>query len=192
MYNKLWIGIFLAILSFSLYAAKNKAVRTVNSVELDRYLGTWYEIASIPNRFEAKCVANSKSEYSLVEMDLIKVINSCDTQNGTYSIEGRGKIKDKKTNAKFGVTFTNFISWVYLFEGNYWVLDVADDYSYAVVGEPGRRYAWILSRSESLSDHLLERAYRVLNKNSYDTCLVFTSVQSHGIQERKPLCDIFD
>lgn len=192
MYKKLILIVGVILVMASAYAQKNKVVQTIEKLEIDRFLGTWYEIASAPTRFQKNCVANSKADYSLMEIDLLKIENSCDTKNGTTIAEGRAKIKDTKTNAKLTVTFTKFISWVYLFGGDFWVLDIASDYSYALIGEPGKRYAWVLSREQTLSDIKLERAYKILNKNGYDTCLVFTTAQSNGIQERRALCDIFE
>lgn len=166
-------------------------VQTVENVDLDRYLGTWYEIASIPQSFQRQCVGNTVAEYSLTKSNTIKVLNSCDTKTGARkTAEARAKVVDKETNAKLKVTFVKIFDWVYSFGGNYWILDLAEDYSYAVVGDPSAEYAWILSRTPQLSFDDLTRANANLLKNGYDTCKVLTSIQDGGFSERKPLCEV--
>lgn len=166
-------------------------VQTVNYVDLNQYIGRWYEIASIPQSFQKMCVANTTADYSFAEKNLIKVLNSCDTAKGERkTAEARAKVKDKKTNAKLRVTFVKIFDWVFSFGGNYWILDLAEDYSYAVVGDPTTNYAWILSRSPVLPFNDLVTAEKKLSANGYDTCKVLTSIQTGGFSERKPLCEV--
>lgn len=165
-------------------------VTTVAHVDLNRYLGKWYEVASIPQFFQKQCVGNSTAEYSFAEKGRIRVFNSCDTASGKRSAaEGRAKIVDSQSNSKLKVTFVKLIGWIFWFGGNYWILDLADDYSYALIGDPTTKYAWILSRSPSMPMKDFIHAEQKFKSEGYDTCKILTSVQTEGLPERIPLCD---
>lgn len=167
-----------------------KEVTTVPQVELEKYLGKWHEIASIPQFFQRKCVSNVTAEYSLDEPNTIKVINSCDQEDGKRKVaEGRARIEDDKSNAKLKVTFVKLIRWIYAFGGDYWVIDLASDYRYAVVGHPSREYAWILSRTPNMSEEDLIVVSNNLLNQGYDLCKIFTSKQDGGLNIKAPLCE---
>lgn len=189
-----WLLIAFLVLGSNAFAMGGPSpsnVQTVDYVDLNRYLGTWYEIASIPQSFQRQCVGNTTAEYSLTKANTIKVLNSCDTKSGARkTAEARAKIVDKDSNAKLKVTFVKIFNWVYSFGGSYWILDLAEDYSYAVVGDPTTEYAWILSRTPQMSHEDLVAANENLVKNGYDTCKVLTSIQNGGFSERKPLCEL--
>jgi len=119
---------------------------TVDHVDADRYLGTWYEIARYPAPFQEGCVATS-ANYSAREDGGIRVVNRClvDALDGELrEAEGRARVVDTETNAKLKVTF------FWPFYGDYWVLALGPDYEWSLVGEPGRRYLWILSRTRQM------------------------------------------
>lgn len=121
----------------------------VKAVDLDRYLGLWYEIGRYENRFEKGCEAVT-AEYKKREDGLIQVINTCrhDSVDGEVEIaEGRAKVVEGSDNAKLKVSF---FGPFYL--GNYWVLDHAEDYRWSIVGEPSGRYLWILARAPLTGD----------------------------------------
>ena len=112
---------------------------TVKKVDLNRYLGRWYEIATIPQRFEKGC-AYTTAHYSIDEEGAIIVKNSC-LSNGQLKVAtGKAWVTDPVSNAKLDVQF------FWPFRGKYWIIDLAEDYSYALVGHPNRKYLWILSR----------------------------------------------
>nr|BFD62772.1 hypothetical protein BdHM001_14530 [Bdellovibrio sp. HM001] len=164
---------------------------TVPYVDLNKYLGKWYEVASIPMFFQKQCIGNTTAEYSAAEDGMIQVLNSCDTESGGRSMaEGRAKVVDTESNAKLKVTFVKIIGWVFGFGGDYWILDLAPDYSYALVGDPTRQYAWILSRQPSLGAEVYVALEQKLKMLGYDTCLIKTSIQSGGISQRQPLCEL--
>lgn len=174
---------------FSLFTL-GAEISTAGQVDLHRYLGKWYEIASIPQSFQKQCIGNTTAEYSLVEDGLIKVVNRCDTASGMVSvIEGRARVVDLKTNAKLKVTFVKLFDWIFAFGGDYWILDVAPDYSYALVGDPSLKYAWILGRAPALSTEDLQKAEAQFRSLGYDTCEILTSVQAGGVSKRVPLCE---
>lgn len=125
---------------------------TVQSVDLNRYLGKWYEIARITQVFEEGCVAVT-AEYSLDGDGDIAVKNSCRKErlDGELKVaHGTAKIVDTLTNSKLKVSF------FWPFYGPYWILELGADYEYAVVGSPDRETLWILSRSPRMDNALVD------------------------------------
>ncbi len=168
-----------------------KAPPTVGYVDLNRYIGKWYEVASIPQSFQKQCVKDVIAEYSFAEKQRIKVLNTCTQSDGSRdTVGGRAKVVDKETNAKLRVTFVKiFNQWIFPFGGNYWILDLAEDYSYSLVGDPSLKYAWILSRTPQSSKSLFVNAESKFKLLGYDTCKIMTSVQTGGESKRTPLCE---
>lgn len=182
------VGLFLSCTSAKL---SENEVQTAPSVDLNKYIGKWYEVASIPQSFQKQCVGNTIADYSFGEKNLIVVINSCDTKTGKRSVsEGRAKIVDTNTNSKLKVTFVKLIDWIFAFGGNYWILDVDPGYNYALIGDPSRQYAWILSRTPNLPEEILVQAEKHFKAQGYDTCQILSSVQTGGFVDRKPICEI--
>ena len=183
----------LAVLSVKAVEVRaQQELPVVSFVDLNQYLGKWYEIAAIPQSFQKNCVRNTTAEYSKSEGDeLIKVINSCDKADGSREVaEGRAKVVDASTNAKLKVTFVHVFDWIFLFGGDYWIIDLAPDYSYAVVGHPDRTYAWILARTPAMAVEQLKSIEMKIKSLGYDTCQILTSIQTGGLQERIPLCQL--
>jgi apolipoprotein D and lipocalin family protein len=145
-------------------AGDEQPLDVVESVDLDRYLGRWYEIASYPMYFQRGCTATT-ADYSLREDGLIKVINSC--RKGTLDgklkqAKGKAKVVDTETNAKLKVSFFG------PFWGDYWIIDLDPDYRWAVVGGPKRKYLWILSRTPQMDEALYEEIIGRLPAKGYD------------------------
>jgi apolipoprotein D and lipocalin family protein len=146
---------------------EERPVTTVDKVDLDRYAGLWYEVAKIPNRFQKKCVRGATAEYSLREDGRITVVNRCFKEDGQMDeVEGVAKIVDAASNAKLKVSFVSFIGWR-PFWGDYWVVGLDEDYQWAVIGTPDRKYGWILARTPTLSDDALEEIFAILEQNGY-------------------------
>jgi apolipoprotein D and lipocalin family protein len=127
---------------------------TVESVDLARYAGTWYEIARLPMWFQRHCV-DSKAVYTTRPDGKIRVHNECMTTSGqVQQAEGVATVIDRTTNARLAVTFDNWFAWLIgsSREGNYWIFDLDPDYRTAMVGTPDHRYLWILSRTQTLDD----------------------------------------
>lgn len=119
----------------------------VEHVDLARYAGLWHEAARLPNQFERDCVA-ATATYTQREDGLVGVRNVCTKADGSTSdVDGRAKIVDAASNAKLKVSFFGPF-----FFGDYWVIDLAPDYSWAIVGEPRGRYLWVLTRAEKIDD----------------------------------------
>jgi apolipoprotein D and lipocalin family protein len=119
--------------------AQDKPLATVQYVELDKYLGRWYEIAAFPQSFERGC-SHTYAEYSLNTDGSIHVRNTCIKDGKVKVANGKATVTDTKTNAKLAVQF------FWPFKGKYWIIGLGHDYSYALVGHPNRKYLWILGR----------------------------------------------
>ena len=161
----------LAVLSLtaSLQAQRPGPVRTVERVDLERYLGDWFEIARFPNRFQRRCTGNVKASYARRPDGRIGVINRCQTAEGPISAEGVARIVDSRTSARLKVRFAPaWLSWLPPVWGDYWILGLADDYTWAVVGSPDRQYLWILARTPALGDPYAA-AVRVARDNGFET-----------------------
>jgi apolipoprotein D and lipocalin family protein len=155
-------------------------VTPVENVDLQRYAGKWYEIARLPNKFQRKCESNTTAEYSLLPDGKIRVVNSCRKADGTYTeAEGIARKEDPDgTNARLKVRFApSWLGWLPFVWGTYWVIDLASDYSYAVVGEPSRKYLWILSRTPEMSEDIREPILARLKTMGYDTEKLIYTVQ---------------
>jgi apolipoprotein D and lipocalin family protein len=171
--------VFIAavLLCWSLAAkAGSMPMKTVDHVDLKRYAGKWYEIARIPNRFQKKCARNVTAEYTL-KGDAVEVQNACvKADDSTTVIRGKARVADKATNAKLRVTF------FWPFSGDYWILgldpDPAPDYRWAVVGAPGQKYLWILSRTPSLAATEMEQALSIAEQNGYSRASVVKTPQT--------------
>lgn len=140
-----------------------KSLQTVNHVDLNRYLGKWYEIARYAHRFQEGC-ATSMATYSLRDDGKISVVNECYEKSSGKLRQARGKawVVDKETNAKLKVSF------FWPFSGDYWIIDLGDNYEYAVVGHPGRKYLWILSRTIKMDADIYEEILQRLQIQDYD------------------------
>ena len=125
---------------------------TVANVDLGRYAGTWYEIAKVPNRFQRQCVADTTARYTRQADGAIKVVNRCRMTNGQYAqILGVARVVDTQSNAKLEVSFFSIFGWRPVW-GDYWILELAKNYEYVLVGTPDRKYGWLLARSPTLPD----------------------------------------
>ncbi|TPV94533.1 MAG: lipocalin family protein [Myxococcales bacterium FL481] len=138
-------------------------LQTVESVDLSRYAGTWFEIASYPQRFQEGCTGTTAT-YKLRDDGEVDVINRC--RQGSLdgegdSVKGRARVVDPSTNAKLEVTF------FWPFWGDYWIIDLGEDYEFAVVGHPGRDYLWILSRTPTLDESVYREIVDRLQAQGY-------------------------
>ena len=146
-------------------AAAKRPLETVPHVDLTRYTGTWYEIASYPQRFQKGCTG-TVATYTLRSDGTVEVLNRCarDSLNGRVTVaRGRARVVDKTSNAKLMVSF------FWPFWGAYWIIDLGHDYEYAVVGHPSRKYLWVLSRTPTMAPAVYEGILERLRAQGYDT-----------------------
>ena len=138
-------------------AAQPAPVTALPSLDIPAYMGTWYQVAWFPNRFQKQCVSDTAATYRRVP-EGVEVINRCRNAAGEVeSIVGLARPDgatisgDKLQPAQLEVSFLpGWLRWLPIW-GSYWVIQLADDGRYAVVGEPGREYLWVLSRTPSLA-----------------------------------------
>ncbi len=154
--------------------AQDKATEplsVVPAVDLVRYMGTWYEIARLPNSFQSKCAGDITATYALLDDGRIRVVNRCRKQSGEMSeVEGVAKrLSDdepvSKLKVRFAPAFLSFLPFVW---GDYWIINIGSDYSYAVVGEPERKYLWVLSRTPSMDNATLQQILDQVAQQGYD------------------------
>jgi apolipoprotein D and lipocalin family protein len=162
------IVIVLAILSAVMLVACNAKrgpslppPEVVPSVDLARYTGTWYEIASYPNRFQKSC-SETSATYTLLP-----------TRDGKAdSIKGTAKVVDPATNARIKVTF------FWPFSGDYWIIELGAQYEYAVVSNPDRSYLWVLSRTPRMDEGVYAGIVERLRSRGFDTGKLARTVQT--------------
>jgi apolipoprotein D and lipocalin family protein len=149
------------------------ALETVKHVDLGRYLGTWYDIASFPQSFQRGCTGTAAT-FTLRDEGELDVTNRCrlGSLDGKEKVAlGRARLVDRATNAKLEVSFFR------PFWGPYWIIDLAQDYSYAVVGHPGRDYLWILSRTPTMSEATYQTIVTRLQAQGYETSRLVRTLQ---------------
>jgi apolipoprotein D and lipocalin family protein len=148
---------------------QTRPVRTVPLVDLDRYAGEWFEIARFPNRFQRQCVGDVRATYARRPDGRLDVVNRCRTADGETEARGVARIVDKRTSAKLKVRFAPaWLSWLPAVWGDYWIIALAPDYSWAVVGDPDRDYLWILARAPHLDDDSLAAARAGARDSGFD------------------------
>ncbi len=142
----------------------SRTLQVVPSVNLERYMGAWYEIARLPNRFQRKCASDTRATYTLRGDGKITVLNQCRTsEGGVTTAQGTARLASKDgPNTKLKVTF------FWPFYGDYWIIDLDPAYQWAVVGEPDRKYFWILARQPKLDDAVFDSIVNRARAQGYD------------------------
>ena len=148
----------------------SQAVKTIISLDVPRYLGTWYEIAKFPNWFQKKCASNTKAVYSIRADGNLRVLNSCKTAEGELSeAEGTarqiGATDSPKLEVRFAPAWLSFLPLVW---GDYWVIDLDSQYQVAAVSDPRREYLWVLSRTPQLDPKIYEDLLQRLKQQQFD------------------------
>ena len=123
------------------------------TIELPKYLGTWYQVALYPNRFQSQCVSDTTATYRELPNGQIEVTNACRMANGEMTkVVGAARSVPGAVSGQLQVRFAPaWLSWLPFVWANYWVIDVPGDYRYAVVSEPQREFLWVLSRTLALN-----------------------------------------
>ncbi len=147
-------------------ASSYPVLDVVKFVDLNRYLGKWYEIARLPNSFQKNCFC-STAEYTIIDEETIRVINKCkkDSINGEIDeVKGKAFVVSGSNNAKLKVQF------FWPFKGDYWIIELDEEnYSYAVVGHPNRKYLWILAREPVMDASLYASLIEKIKAKGFNT-----------------------
>ncbi|PKN79980.1 MAG: hypothetical protein CVU48_03520 [Candidatus Cloacimonetes bacterium HGW-Cloacimonetes-1] len=163
---KIYLILALLLVVMSVLEAKRAPLNTVENVDLDRYLGRWFQLAYFPNSFQPKGAAVTTAEYSLDPKGNIIVHNTSwadPDMKGVYKeITGKA-FRVKGSTAKLRVQF------FWPFRGDYWIISLDQkDYSYAVVSEPKQKYLWILTREQSMDSAIYIEILRDLKNRGFD------------------------
>lgn len=142
--------------------AQAMPVASVASVDLNRYIGKWYEIGSFPMFFQRNCVGDTTAQYALEADARVSVTNRCRTNSGVQEATGHATVVEGSANARLKVSF------FWPFKADYWVIGLDPDYRWAVVGNPNRKYLWLLSRTPQLPKPLLDAALASAGTQGFD------------------------
>jgi apolipoprotein D and lipocalin family protein len=152
----------ILLLSLPILALAQAPVVSVPSVDLARYSGKWFEIASFPMFFQRNCVADTTAEYVPANNGAISVRNRCRTNSGFDEATGNATVVNGFGNSRLKVSF------FWPFKADYWILGLDPEYRWAVVGNPNRKYLWVLSRTPQLPPTLLEAALASASAQGFD------------------------
>jgi apolipoprotein D and lipocalin family protein len=172
----------IVVCALALTAASGRAqtvpVQSVASVDLQRYIGKWYEIAAFPMFFQRKCIGDTTAEYAFRQDGDIAVVNRCRTENGFDQAVGNARAVPGTRNSQLSVSF------FWPFRADYWIVGLADDYQWAVVGNPNRKYLWILSRTPQLPKAQVDSALEAAARQGFD--LAGLKYTAHGQNSGSP------
>jgi apolipoprotein D and lipocalin family protein len=145
-------------------------LRTVERLDVPRYMGTWYEIAKFPNRFQAQCASDTVAVYTAQPDGTVRVVNRCRTGSGeTSQAIGVARPAGGADSPKLQVRFAPaWLSWWPAVWGDYWVVDLESDYQLVAVSEPRREYLWILARSPRVDPERLTALVKRLAEQGFD------------------------
>ena len=148
MLKKLTAASLLALASLSPLHAEPAPLASIERLDVGRYMGTWYQIAHYPNRFQAKCVGETSATYSLLPGGTVSVLNRCRLADGRMN-EALGEARQlggsdsPRLQVRFAPAWLGFLPFVW---GNYWIIDLDPAYDLVAISEPQRDYLWILAR----------------------------------------------
>jgi apolipoprotein D and lipocalin family protein len=161
-----------SLLAGCAHAPSGPPVRTVEHVDLQRYMGRWYEIATIPMSFQKGCVGVT-ADYALRQDGDVDVVNTCRPERldaEPRTAKGKAWSVDP-SGARLEVQF------FWPFHGAYWILDLDPDYRWVVVGNPSREYLWILSRTPQMDDATYQGILERLRAQEYPLTLLVKTPQ---------------
>jgi apolipoprotein D and lipocalin family protein len=151
----------------------------VPHVDLERYLGTWFEICRLPLKWEDADASDITATYSLEDDGNLRVENRCIDQDGKPDRAIGMATAQDATNAILKVTFLpQFLRWIPFTEGDYWVLAIAPDYSVALVGTPDRKHLWLLARTAALASEIVDNYLAAARAQWFDLDALITPRQS--------------
>ena len=155
-------------------------LESIASLDVPRYMGTWYEVAKYPNRFQRRCIANTSATYAIQPNGMLQVINRCQKEDGSITdalgaAKQVGDATSPKLEVRFAPAWLSFLPFVW---GNYWVIDLDPQYQLAAVSEPSRKYLWILSRSKTVEPKAYEALLQRLKEKGFNLDAIEISKQT--------------
>jgi apolipoprotein D and lipocalin family protein len=145
---KFIVALLLSLSMFNVFA-QGQDLRTVSHVDVDRYIGKWYALSSLPQFFTRKCLAQT-AEYAIINSQMISVLNTCLRKDGFNNIRGQAVVTNAATNAELEVSFNTFFTRLFRVKGDYNIIQLDAEYKYVMVGSRNRKSLWIMSRTPSI------------------------------------------
>lgn len=155
-------------------------LEAIASLDVPRYMGTWYEVAKYPNWFQKRCIANTSATYAIQPNGMLQVLNRCQKEDGSISealgaAKQVGNANSPKLEVRFAPAWLSFLPFVW---GNYWVIDLDPQYQLAAVSEPSRKYLWILSRTKTVEPKAYEALLQRLKQQGFNLDAIEISKQT--------------
>ena len=173
-------AMFIALSTISIISVQAKPLSTVENIELGHYLGIWYEVVRKPLYFQNKCERDVSAIYTLNENGNVLVDNRCYGKEGQlYQSIGEAFIQNSPHNTKFRVSFLpEFVRWLPVGRGDYWILKIDEDYQTVLVGEPQYKYMWILSRQPNPDPVVVNEYLNYAKSIGYDLSNIIHTKQT--------------
>ena len=155
-------------------------LESIASLDVPRYMGTWYEVAKYPNWFQKRCIANTSATYTVQPNGMLQVLNRCQKEDGSITdalgeAKQVGDTNSPKLKVRFAPAWLSFLPFVW---GNYWVIDLDPQYQLAAVSEPSRKYLWILSRTQTVEPKVYEALMQRLKQQGFNLDAIEISKQT--------------
>ena len=155
-------------------------LESIASLDVPRYMGTWYEVAKYPNWFQKRCIANTSATYAVQPNGMLQVLNRCQKEDGSITdalgeAKQVGDTNSPKLKVRFAPAWLSFLPFVW---GNYLVIDLDPQYQLAAVSEPSRKYLWILSRTQTVEPKAYEALMQRLKQQGFNLDAIEISKQT--------------
>lgn len=178
----LLLGLYWKAARAETAAAARPPLATIAALDVPRYMGTWYEIAKYPNRFQKQCASDTKATYSARADGRVDVVNRCRTADGgATQVRGvarqRGGATSPTLEVRFAPAVLSFLPMVW---GDYWVVDLDEDYQVSVVSEPTREFLWILARTPHIAPAVYDAVVARLAARGFDTARLVPTAQARS------------
>jgi apolipoprotein D and lipocalin family protein len=167
MKSLLIFSIILTFLSCTAMANKEAQLPTVEYVSIDKYVGKWYSIYALPQRFTKNCLAQT-ADYEIIDEKTISVLNTCIKKKGETTINGKAVVSNARTNAELIVTFDNFFTRLFKVKGDYNIIAL-DNYDFVMIGSNDRDSMWMMSRTTDIPADILEKYLALAKSLGFDT-----------------------
>jgi apolipoprotein D and lipocalin family protein len=167
MKSLMTLTFILTLLSCTAMAQKEPQLPTVEYVSIDKYVGKWYSIFALPQRFTKNCLAQT-ADYEIINEKTISVLNTCIKKKGITTINGKAVVSNARSNAELTVTFDNFFTRLFRVKGDYNIIAL-DNYDYVMIGSNNRESLWIMSRKTDIPSAILEKYIARAKSLGFDT-----------------------
>ena len=163
------VSTFITVSLVSTSFAHERTLPTVKSVDIGKFIGKWYAVSSLPQRFTKKCLSQN-AEYSIRSADSINVLNTCiKKDNKIETIKGKAVVANPETNAELIVTFDNFFTRLFRVKGDYNIVALDSDYQNLIVGSRDRKSLWIMSRTPNMDEAVFKEYVAYAATLGFDT-----------------------